>query len=57
MKKTATVGSTKPVPTMRRELARDIFKEIDNILSVNPDGLATLKVSELYAIEKKYTEE
>ena len=41
----------------RSEVAREIFEEIGNILSVGSDGVATLDVSELYAIERKYTEE
>lgn len=40
---------------IRREVAKEIFGEIDRILSVNSDGAATLDVRELHSIEKKHT--
>ncbi len=40
---------------VRHEAAKEIFEEIDSILSVKSDGVATLDVREFHSIEKKYT--
>lgn len=42
---------------VKREAAKEIFKEIDQLLSVNSNGEATLDVTELHKLEMKHTNE
>lgn len=41
----------------RRDTARELFAEIDQLLSVNSDGEATLDITALHRLQQKYVKE
>lgn len=44
-------------PDIRFVVAQAIFEEIDSMLSVNPNGEATLDIGELHRLQQKYIKE
>ena len=52
----STIKSRKTADVaLKSEVAREIFAEIDKLLSVDKNGEANLDVTELHNLEMKYT--